>query len=253
MPTSPTFSPRDVVISAVSLLVFVLLDLLDFILCYFYRFLDVILEGNPVPCYCQKRGREERSDGEGGGGGGGGGGEEVSETLHGRRNLFREMGFFPFWKAASAGEEERGELRSPRSPKPSNCTYTVREHLDMIEASVPCFDSTEEEASHSALNKLAERRVWPPLLFGSAVMSWYEHLGRTVCFVFCRNHSTWEWMMKLVTRRRRLLFGKSMEILESYGVETVGIAVAVVAVAAGAAYFFFGKKSKGETLRPFRG
>ncbi|KAJ8491544.1 hypothetical protein OPV22_013265 [Ensete ventricosum] len=36
-----------------------------------------------------------------------------------------------------------------------------------------------------------------------------------------------------------------MEILESYGVETVGIAVAVVAVAAGAAYFFFGKKSKG--------
>ncbi|RZS13429.1 hypothetical protein BHM03_00045033 [Ensete ventricosum] len=35
-----------------------------------------------------------------------------------------------------------------------------------------------------------------------------------------------------------------MEILESYGVETVGIAVAVVAVAAGAAYFFFGKKSK---------
>ncbi|XP_009414232.2 NADH--cytochrome b5 reductase 1 [Musa acuminata AAA Group] len=36
-----------------------------------------------------------------------------------------------------------------------------------------------------------------------------------------------------------------MEILESYGVETVGIAVAVVAVAAGAAYFYFGKKSKG--------
>lgn len=105
MPTSSTFSPGDVVISAVSLLVFALLDLLDFILCYFYRFLDVILEGNPVPCYCQRRGREERSDGEGG--------EEVSETLHGRRNLFREMGF-PFWKAASDGEEERGELRFPR-------------------------------------------------------------------------------------------------------------------------------------------
>ncbi|CAL9148303.1 unnamed protein product [Musa hybrid cultivar] len=217
MPTSSTFSPGDVVISAVSLLVFALLDLLDFILCYFYRFLDVILEGNPVPCYCQRRGREERSAGEGG--------EEVSETLHGRRNLFREMGF-PFWKAASDGEEERGELRFPRwsdcscisclswqergqdklhlavmepssqdtkqvgrkkeydtdstesvvflhgflsssslwvetvfhnlsevtkqsfrmvavdllgfgrSPKPTNCTYTVREHLDMIEASV---------------------------------------------------------------------------------------------------------------------
>ncbi|CAL9108899.1 unnamed protein product [Musa acuminata var. zebrina] len=327
MPTSSTFSPGDVVISAVSLLVFALLDLLDFILCYFYRFLDVILEGNPVPCYCQRRGREERSDGEGRG--------EVSETLHGRRNLFREMGF-SFWKAASDGEEERGELRFPRwsdcscisclswqergqdklhlavmepssqdtkqvgrkkecdtdstesvvflhgflsssslwvetvfhnlsevtkqsfrmvavdllgfgrSPKPTNCAYTVREHLDMIEASVvrplelnsyhivahsmgciialamaakhpesvksltlvapPCFDSTEEEASHTALNKLAERRVWPPLLFGSAVMSWYEHIGRTVCFIFCRNHSTWERMMKLVTRRRALSF-----------------------------------------------
>ncbi|CAL9133203.1 unnamed protein product, partial [Musa textilis] len=133
-----------------------------------------------------------------------------------------------------------------RSPKPTNCAYTVREHLDMIEASVvrplelnsyhivahsmgciialamaakhpesvksltlvapPCFDSTEEEASHSALNKLAERRVWPPFLLGSAVMSWYEHIGRSVCFIFCRNHSTWEWVMKFVTRRRALSF-----------------------------------------------
>lgn len=48
--------------------------------------------------------------------------------------------------------------------------------------------------------------------------------------------------------RRALLFCKSMDFLESCGVETVGIAVAGVAVAAGAIYFYLGRKSKGETL-----
>ena len=167
-----------------------------------------------------------------------------------------------------------------RSPKPTNCLYTLEEHLEQIERSVvkpfqlnsfhlvahsmgcivaislaakypesvksvtliapvsynfhlivqcilfqhfeiltspnyqsvltdfyvsfiqPYFPSTGVRASYTALNRLAERKVWPPLLFGSSVMSWYEHLGRTVCFIVCRNHLKWERLIKLVTRRR---------------------------------------------------
>ncbi|WVZ67120.1 hypothetical protein U9M48_016245 [Paspalum notatum var. saurae] len=52
--------------------------------------------------------------------------------------------------------------------------------------------------SQVALNRLAEKKLWPPLLFGSAVMSWYEHVGRTVCLVVCKNHRLWERLFSLV-------------------------------------------------------
>ncbi|KAJ0910287.1 hypothetical protein HanRHA438_Chr06g0250681 [Helianthus annuus] len=62
--------------------------------------------------------------------------------------------------------------------------------------------SEEEDPSEIALKRLAYKSVWPPLLFGSAFMTWYEHLGRCVCFVLCRHHKTWEKILKLVTRKR---------------------------------------------------
>ncbi|KAK0599265.1 hypothetical protein LWI29_003733 [Acer saccharum] len=133
-----------------------------------------------------------------------------------------------------------------KSPKPRDGLYTLREHLDMIEKSVICpFDlksfhvvahsmgctialavaakysksvksvtlvaplylpSSKDEASFTVLNRLAERRLWPPLLFASSFMSWYEHLGRCVCFVICRNHRIWESTFKLLTRRREVPF-----------------------------------------------
>ncbi|KAG9458506.1 hypothetical protein H6P81_003014 [Aristolochia fimbriata] len=132
------------------------------------------------------------------------------------------------------------------SPKPRDCLYRLRDHLEMIEKSViqpfeldsfhlvahsmgciialalaakhprcvksitliapPYFPSSREKASLVALNRLAERRLWPPLLFGSSFMSWYEHLGRTVCLLVCRNHGAWEWILKLLTRQRDLHF-----------------------------------------------
>ncbi|XP_040257460.1 probable lysophospholipase BODYGUARD 4 isoform X1 [Aegilops tauschii subsp. strangulata] len=128
------------------------------------------------------------------------------------------------------------------SPKPANCAYTLRDHVEAIERSLvdplhlgsfhlvshsmgctiaialaakhparvksvtlvaplyflPC----EERASQVALRRLAEKKLWPPLLFGSAVMSWYEHIGRTICFVVCKNHRFWEWLIKILTRTR---------------------------------------------------
>ncbi|KAK1316233.1 hypothetical protein QJS10_CPA05g00641 [Acorus calamus] len=132
------------------------------------------------------------------------------------------------------------------SPKPSDSLYTLKDHLEMIEKSViepfeldsfhivahsmgcvitmalaakyrnsvksvtlvapPYFTSTKENESQNALNRLAERRVWPPQLFGASVMSWYEHLGRCVCFIVCRNHRIWEWLLKLFSRKRELHF-----------------------------------------------
>ncbi|KAF9619323.1 hypothetical protein IFM89_006510 [Coptis chinensis] len=70
----------------------------------------------------------------------------------------------------------------------------------------PYFRSPKVEASLTALKTMADRRLWPPLLFGSSVMSWYEHVGRSIYFTVCRNHQRWEWILKLFSRRRDLHF-----------------------------------------------
>ncbi|CAL4921471.1 unnamed protein product [Urochloa decumbens] len=127
-----------------------------------------------------------------------------------------------------------------QSPKPADCLYRLRDHVEAIDASLierqnlrsfhlvahsmgcivalalaakhptrlksitllapPYFLACEHEASQVALSRLAEKKLWPPLLFGSAVMSWYEHVGRTVCFLVCKHHRLWEW---LLTSRKR--------------------------------------------------
>ncbi|KAM0913469.1 hypothetical protein ACQ4PT_012139 [Festuca glaucescens] len=132
------------------------------------------------------------------------------------------------------------------SPKPANCAYTLRDHVEAIERSLidplgltsfhlvshsmgctvaialaarnparvksitlvapPYFLPCEEKASQVALSRLAERKLWPPLVFGTAVMSWYEHIGRTVCFVICKNHRVWEWLIRILTRKRGVDF-----------------------------------------------
>ncbi|KAJ3682968.1 hypothetical protein LUZ60_013195 [Juncus effusus] len=314
--SSVSFSTRvlNSLLGAISLVVFGFLDLLDFILCYVYRFLDEFLEENPTQCYCCKNGGQEgSSDGEGE--------EEMSETLRDRKIFFRENGFLGL-KSRNYREKKRGKLKNHRwsdcscescvswqekgeerlhlvtnvpingtnesvenaifihgfltsssfwsesifpqisnpnfrtfaidllgfgqSPKPANCQYRLNDHVKWIEKSVieshkldsfhivahsmgcmialalaakypnrvksitlvapPYFSSSEVRASHNALMKLAERRIWPPLLFGSAVMSWYEHIGRTVCFIFCKNHLIWERIIKLIFNKRDLHF-----------------------------------------------
>ncbi|KAI4325578.1 hypothetical protein MLD38_030963 [Melastoma candidum] len=133
-----------------------------------------------------------------------------------------------------------------RSPKPHDCLYTLSDHVEAIERSVihskgldsfhlvahsmgciialalatkhsksvksitliapPYFSDEKDDASMTYLQMLAEKRLWPPLIFASAVMSWYEHVGRCVCFVICRNHRTWERILRAVTRKRDLHF-----------------------------------------------
>ncbi|EXC36159.1 hypothetical protein L484_002975 [Morus notabilis] len=316
-------NPGRILISALSFIVFLILDLLDFILCIFYRFMDGFWEGQASPCYCEKNGEQRISVGENEEG-------ELSETLYRRENVFREMGFLGFsgkWENSrkieagkigarwsdcgcqsclswmSNGEDKlhvciseptrdftdtdkdssgkpaenviflHGFLCSSsfwreavfpnlsepvkqnhrlfavdllgfgRSPKPRNCFYTIKDHLEMIEKSVICpfqlnsfhlvahsmgciiaialaakysksvksitlvappFFPLKDRGDVGVLEKLVEKRLWPPLKFGSAVMSWYEHVGRSVCFLVCRNHRTWERIVKLLTRRRDL-------------------------------------------------
>nr|AFK37610.1 unknown [Lotus japonicus] len=133
-----------------------------------------------------------------------------------------------------------------KSPKPRDCSYTLKDHVEMIQKSViqplqlssfhlvahsmgcivalslaakyptcvksitlvaPPYSSSESsDASLNAITKLAGKKLWPILSFGSAFMSWYEHLGRTLCLVYCRNHRIWEWILKFITRKRDLHF-----------------------------------------------
>ncbi|BAF22590.1 probable lysophospholipase BODYGUARD 4 [Oryza sativa Japonica Group] len=133
-----------------------------------------------------------------------------------------------------------------KSPKPANCMYRLKDHVEMIERSLidplnlssfhlvshsmgciialalaakhpervrsitliapPYFGACEEKASQVALKRLAEKKLWPPLQFGSAVMSWYEHIGRTVCFLVCKNHLLWERLFRLITGKRDVDF-----------------------------------------------
>ncbi|CAN6219987.1 unnamed protein product [Urochloa humidicola] len=133
-----------------------------------------------------------------------------------------------------------------QSPKPADCLYRLKDHVEAIETSLieqrrlrpfhlvahsmgciialalaakhptrvksitllapPYFLPCEQKASQVALSRLAEKKLWPPLLFGSAVMSWYEHVGRTVCFLVCRNHLLWEWLLSLLTRNKDVDF-----------------------------------------------
>ncbi|OAY44452.1 probable lysophospholipase BODYGUARD 4 [Manihot esculenta] len=311
-------------ISATSFIVFLIFDFLDIVFCIIYRYLDKLFEGKPSPCYCGDRREIQRSMGDDED-------SELSETLYGRTNVFRQIRFLGFgrnsenrkksfgggsgiriWSdcgcescvswmkdggqnlhvvvkepSTAASENCHGDvtenviflhgfissssfwtetvfpnLSEPvkrnyrlfavdllgfgRSPKPRDCYYTLRDHLEMIEKSVinpfqlksfhivahsmgcnisialaakywhcvksvtlvapPYISSSKEEASFTALHKLAGKRLWPPLLFCSSFMSWYEHLGRCVCLFVCRNHRIWERILKLLTWGRDLHF-----------------------------------------------
>ncbi|CAN8255924.1 unnamed protein product [Cochlearia groenlandica] len=129
------------------------------------------------------------------------------------------------------------------SPKPRDSRYSLKEHVEMIDFSViipnnltsfhvvahsmgciialalaakypenvksvalvaPPYFSDTKEASCKALDVMVEKKLWPPTSFGSAMMAWYEHIGRGVCFIVCRHHRTWERIIKIVTLRRKL-------------------------------------------------
>ncbi|KAH0907173.1 hypothetical protein HID58_039000, partial [Brassica napus] len=129
------------------------------------------------------------------------------------------------------------------SPKPRDCRYSLQEHVEMIEKSVilpnnltsfhvvahsmgcivavalaakfsgsvksvalvaPPYFGDKEGASCDALDVIAEKKLWPPTSFFSAMMAWYEHIARGVCFVVCRHHRTWEKIIKIITWRSKL-------------------------------------------------
>ncbi|KAL0316653.1 UNVERIFIED_CONTAM: putative lysophospholipase BODYGUARD 4 [Sesamum radiatum] len=86
----------ETLISLASAIVFFFLDILDVVMCVFFRALDEFLEGKSSSCYCMERGgtqEEEKRDLDSVGVDG----EcEPSESLRGRKNVFREMGLLRF-------------------------------------------------------------------------------------------------------------------------------------------------------------
>ncbi|XP_072963344.1 probable lysophospholipase BODYGUARD 3 [Typha angustifolia] len=59
-----------------------------------------------------------------------------------------------------------------------------------------------EQGTQYVLRRVAPRRVWPMIAFGASVGCWYEHIGRTVSLVLCKNHRLWEITFKLITFNR---------------------------------------------------
>ncbi|XP_047324142.1 probable lysophospholipase BODYGUARD 3 [Impatiens glandulifera] len=60
----------------------------------------------------------------------------------------------------------------------------------------------ELQATQYIMRKVAPRRVWPLLVFGTSMACWYEHVSRTICFLICKNHRWWDFIAKMITRNR---------------------------------------------------
>ncbi|XWS64927.1 hypothetical protein CRYUN_Cryun05aG0046300 [Craigia yunnanensis] len=132
-----------------------------------------------------------------------------------------------------------------KSPKPRDNLYTLKDHVEWIEKSVisqfqlnsfhlvahsmgciialalaakhsksiksitlvaPPYFPSKDGVEFTAINCLTPKRLWPPVAFISSIMAWYEHLGRCVCLLMCRNHRTWETLIKRLTGLRDLDF-----------------------------------------------
>ncbi|XVE90248.1 hypothetical protein DITRI_Ditri20bG0063600 [Diplodiscus trichospermus] len=132
-----------------------------------------------------------------------------------------------------------------KSPKPRDSLYTLKDHVEWIEKSVitqfqvnsfhlvahsmgciialalaakhcksvksitlvsPPYFPSKDGVEFTAINCLTPKKLWPPEAFLSSVMTWYEHLGRCVCLIMCRNHRTWERLIKRLTGVRDLNF-----------------------------------------------
>ncbi|CAF2275155.1 probable lysophospholipase BODYGUARD 2 [Brassica napus] len=52
------------------------------------------------------------------------------------------------------------------------------------------------------MRKVAPKNIWPPMQFGASLISWYEHLGRTVCLVLCKGHRLVDSLTRLFTLNR---------------------------------------------------
>lgn len=327
----------EVLISTISWIVFLFLDFLDVVMCIFFRVVDEFLEEKPSSCYCTKIPEEEkkkclveREDEDDNSE------NELSETLRGRRNFFRDTIMSSAWKRLGDDNDlmninrirwsdcgcescsawvtdgsnpklyvvvkEPGKVTSEdcrkngrenivflhgflsssslwtetvfpnlsedsehnnyrvfavdllgfgRSPKPRNCFYTLKDHIEMIEKCLispyqlnsfhivahsmgcvialalaakystsvksivliapPYFPCAEENPSLRSLEKLAARRIWPPLLFGSSFMSWDLHF---VVHDLTRHthHSAWHTMHNVICGGAKLM-DKYLEIL----------------------------------------
>ncbi|XP_022743819.1 probable lysophospholipase BODYGUARD 4 [Durio zibethinus] len=132
-----------------------------------------------------------------------------------------------------------------KSPKPRDNLYTLNDHVEWIEKSVisrfqlnsfhlvahsmgciialalaakhsksvksvtlvaPPYFPSKDGVEFTVINSLTPKKLWPPEAFLSSVMTWYEHLGRCVCLLMCRNHTTWERLIKRLTGVRDLNF-----------------------------------------------
>ncbi|KAL4364322.1 hypothetical protein GQ457_04G038040 [Hibiscus cannabinus] len=59
-----------------------------------------------------------------------------------------------------------------------------------------------ESTTQYVMRRVAPQRVWPPMAFCASVGGRYEHIARTVSLILCKNHRSWDFLFKLITRDR---------------------------------------------------
>ncbi|TYG37201.1 hypothetical protein E1A91_D13G118700v1 [Gossypium mustelinum] len=217
---------------SITCVVFLFLDFLDAVLCVVFKLVDEFFEGNAcTPCYCGKAGDKNGENKET---------EMLSESLYGRKYMLRNMGFLGFarkWRIYRKKKDDRdGSVNEGLMVNRwSDCgcqscvSWMKKEYDQKLHVVVknlpqaakypkfvksvtlvapPYLPCAKDGATTSlmALNTFAGKTLWPPLAFGKSVMSWYEHVGRCFCVLFCRNHRIWEMILKLFTLRRELNF-----------------------------------------------
>lgn len=94
-------NPARNLISVLTFIVFLIFDFVDAILCVLYQYVDVFMEGRASPCCCQNREKQDKNGDEND--------EcELSETLYGRKNVFKEMGFLGFGRKWENSQKSGG-------------------------------------------------------------------------------------------------------------------------------------------------
>ncbi|GAU24022.1 hypothetical protein TSUD_328250 [Trifolium subterraneum] len=210
------------------------------------QYLDERIEGVASPCCCSKWERQEKKimmNNED---------DDLSESLYERKSMFREMGLLQFGRKREDSNGKCGGrkvncwsdcgliaidlLGFGKSPKPRDCLYTLKDHVEMIEKSVvqplhlgtfhlvahsmgsvialalaakyhncvksitlvaPPYSSSEgNDVCLNALEKFAGKKLWPMLSAGSSFMSCSMHN------VICGGAKFMDSYLKILTKSR---------------------------------------------------
>ncbi|KAK7289994.1 hypothetical protein RIF29_04083 [Crotalaria pallida] len=79
------------------------------------------------------------------------------------------------------------------------------------------------DACLTALAKIAGKKLWSPIPFGSSFMSWHEHLSQCVCLVFYRNNRIWGTSLLYHDLEDKVIFNGGGNVMTLLAYAAVGL------------------------------